>query len=222
MGRIGQLLDESVAANEYLIPAGDVNALFDLATVDWDGLEEAFKNGRPRTAAQRLRSLLSARISALVRLNPMRVDLVERFETLVDDYNAGSINTETFFKELLAFRKTLTEEEARALSEELDEEHLAVFDLLMRPAPDLTEDEKIEVKRVADDLLTTLKRGKLVLDWRKQQATRAAVRVAVEETLDRLPEAYTRQIYAQKCDAVYQHVFDSYWDDGQSVYHLAA
>jgi type I restriction enzyme R subunit len=222
MGRIEQLLDESVAANEYLIPAGEVNALFDLATVDWDGLEAAFKQGRPRTAAQRLRSLLSARITALVRLNPMRVDLVERFEKLVADYNAGSINTQTFFEELLAFKKTLTAEEARAVSEGLDEEHLAVFDLLMRPAPDLTEAEKLEVKRVADELLATLKRGKLVLDWRKQQATRAAVRVAIEETLDRLPNAFERQIYAQKCDAVYQHVFDSYWDDGHSVYHVAA
>ena len=44
------------------------------------------------------------------------------------------------------------------------------------------------------------------------------MRVAVEETLDRLPEKFTRQIYAQKCDAVYQHVFDCYWDDGHSVY----
>ena len=44
------------------------------------------------------------------------------------------------------------------------------------------------------------------------------MRVAVEETLDRLPEKFTRQIYAQKCDVVYQHVFDSYWDDGHSVY----
>src|SRR4029077_15237932 len=181
MGRIEQLLDESVAANEYLISAGDVNALFDLAEVDWDVLQEAFGQGRPRTAAQRLRSLLSARITALVRLNPMRVDLVERFEKLVADYNAGSINTETFFKELLAFKKTLTEEEARALAEGLDEEHLAVFDLLMRPAPELSEAEKAQVKKVADELLSTLKRGKLVLDWRKQQATRAAVRVTVEE-----------------------------------------
>jgi type I restriction enzyme R subunit len=222
IGRIEQLLDESVAANEYLIPAGEANALFDLSTVDWDGLEEVFKQGRPRTAAQRLRSLLSARVNALVRLNPMRVDLVEQFEKLVADYNAGSINTETFFEELLAFKAMLTEEEARALAEGLDEEQLAVFDLLMRPSPDLTEAERTQVKKVADELLATLKRGKLVLDWRKQQATRAAVRVAIEETLDRLPGAYTRQIYAQKCDTVYQHVFDSYWDDGHSVYELAA
>jgi type I restriction enzyme R subunit len=222
MGRIEQLLDESIAANEYLIPDSEADALFDLAAVDWDGLEDAFKQGRPRTAAQRLRSLLSAQIAALVRLNSMRVDLVERFEKLVADYNAGSMNTEAFFQELLAFKKTLSAEEARALSEELDEEHLAVFDLLMRPAPDLSEAEKVQVKKVADELLSTLKRGKLVLDWRKQQTTRAAVRVAIEETLDRLPDVFERQIYAQKCDAVYQHVFDSYWDDGHSVYALAA
>jgi len=52
--------------------------------------------------------------------------------------------------------------------------------------------------------------------------TRAAARVSVEETLDRLPEKFTRRIYAQKCDAVYQHVFESYWDDGHSVYERAA
>ena len=222
MGRVEQLLDESVAANEYLIPESDAEALFDLGTVDWQALEEAFKQGRPRTAAQRLRSLLSAQIAALVRLNPMRVDLVERFEKLVAAYNAGSLNTEAFFQELLAFRRTLTEEEARAVSEGIDEEHLAVFDLLMKPAPEMSDAERVQVKKIADALLTVLKRNKLVLDWRKQQSTRAAVRVAVEETLDQLPDAFTRQIYAQKCDAVYQHVFDSYWDDGRSVYDLAA
>jgi type I restriction enzyme R subunit len=222
LGRIEQLLDESVAANQYLVPASDADALFDLSTVDWSALEEAFKQGRPRTAAQRLRSLLAARIAALVRLNPARVDLVERFEKLVADYNAGSMNTESFFRELMAFRNALTEEEARALSEGLTEEQLAIFDLLMRPAPELSEEEKVQVRKVAEELLMILKREKIVLDWRKEQSTRAGVRVAVEETLDRLPEAYSRQLYAQKCDAVYQHVFDSYWDDGHSVYNRAA
>ncbi|MHB8503527.1 MAG: type I restriction endonuclease subunit R [Candidatus Acidiferrales bacterium] len=222
LGKVEQLLDESVAAREYLIPESDAEALFDLGAMDWKGLEEAFKQGRPRTAAQRLRSLLSARIAALVRLNPVRVDLVERFEKLVADYNAGSLNTEFFFKELLEFSNAITEEEVRALSEGLTEEQLAMFDLLMRPAPELSEAEKVQVKKVADELLTVLRRDKIVLDWRKQQSTRAAVRVAVEETLDRLPEGFTRQLYAQKCDAVYQHVFDSYWDDGHSVYDRAA
>ncbi|HEV2173117.1 MAG TPA: type I restriction endonuclease subunit R, partial [Nitrospira sp.] len=222
LGQVEQLLDESVAAREYLIPPSEAEALFDLRRVDWKALEDAFKQGRPRTAAQRLRSLLSARMAALVRLNPARVDLVERFEKLVADYNAGSLNTEKFFQELLAFSRGLTEEESRAVSEGLTEEQLAIFDLLMKPAPGLSDQEKREVKKVAEDLLATLKRDKIVLDWRKEQGTRAGVRVTVEETLDRLPEAYTRQLYAQKCDAVYQHIFDSYWDDGRSVYDRAA
>ena len=222
LGRVEQLIDESVAAQEYLIPENEAESLFDLAAVDWQGLQEAFRQGRPRTAAQRLRSLLSARIAALVRLNPSRVDLVERFERLVQEYNDGSKNVEAFFQELLQFGQELTEEEARSLSEDLTEEQLAVFDLLMRPAPELSDEERTQVKRVAEELLAALKRGKIVLDWRKEQATRAAVRVSVEETLDRLPEKFTRQIYAQKCDLVYQHVFDSYWDDGHSVYDRAA
>jgi type I restriction enzyme, R subunit len=190
--------------------------------VDWNGLEDAFKQGRPRTAAQRLRTLLSTRIAALVRLNPSRVDLVERFEQLVADYNAGSMNTETFFQELLKFGRTLSDEEARALAEGLSDEQLAIFDLLTRPSPDLSDDERGQVKSVAEELLKTLLRDKIVLDWRKEQSTRAAVRVTVEEVLDQLPEKYSRQVYAQKCDAVYQHVFDCYWDDGHSAYERVA
>jgi type I restriction enzyme R subunit len=141
---------------------------------------------------------------------------------MVDTYNDGSTNIEEFFKKLLEFSDALTEEEARNLSEALTEEQLAVFDLLMRPAPDLSDAEEEQVKRVAEELLGVLTRDKLVLDWRKEQGTRAAVRVTVEEILDRLPEKYDQPTYAQKCDAVYQHIFDSYWDDGHSVYDHAA
>ena len=53
LGSVEQLLDESVAAHEYLIPDSDAEALFDLGTVDWKGLEEAFKQGgrAPRRSA---------------------------------------------------------------------------------------------------------------------------------------------------------------------------
>lgn len=66
-----------------------------------------------------------------------------------------------------------------------------------------------------------LKQEKLVLDWRKEQRSRAAVRLAVEIKLDELPDRFTRELYKQKCDAVYQHVFDAYWDNGQSAYAFA-
>jgi len=222
MAQIEQLLDESVAANAYLIGSEERKSLMDLSEVDWDAVKAMFKSGRQRTAAQKLRSMLTARITNLTRLNPTRVDLYDRFQRLLDQYNAGSLNVQQYFDELVKLSHSLTEEEARAVSAGFTEEQLAVFDLLTRPGPDLTADEEQQVKRVAEELLALLKREKLVLDWRKEQRTRAAVRVTVEETLDRLPEKYTRPIYAQKCDAVYQHVFESYFDDGHSVYDRAA
>jgi type I restriction enzyme R subunit len=44
---------------------------------------------------------------------------------------------------------------------------LAIFDILTRPDMHLTGEEEEQVKKVARDLLKTLAKEKLVLDWRK-------------------------------------------------------
>jgi hypothetical protein len=50
---------------------------------------------------------------------------------------------------------------------------------------------------VAHDLLETLKREKLVLDWRKRQQTRADVLLTIEHVLDDgLPRLYPRKLPA--------------------------
>ena len=41
-------------------------------------------------------------------------------------------------------------------------------------------------------------------------------------TLDELPRVFTPELYQQKCDLVYQHVYDSYAGEGKSVYEAAA
>ncbi len=82
----------------------------------------------------------------------------------------------------------------------------------------LSKKEEREVKKVAKELLATLKQEKLVLDWRKRQQSRAAVRLSIEEILDKLPRSYTPQLYHHKCDVVYQHIYDSYFGQGQSIY----
>jgi type I restriction enzyme R subunit len=60
-------------------------------------------------------------------------------------------------------------------------EELAIVDLLTKPDITLTDKEKLEVKKVAKALLETLKQEKLVLDWRRRQQSKAAVKVAIEE-----------------------------------------
>lgn len=141
---------------------------------------------------------------------------------MIEDYNAGSRNVELFFNDLIAFAQDLEVENKRAIAENLTEEELAVFDLLTKPEVNLTKQEEREVKQVARELLDTLKREKLVLDWRKRQQSRAAVRLAIEETLDHLPQSYSAEVYEQKCEQVYQHVYDSYQERGRSIYTSAA
>jgi type I restriction enzyme R subunit len=222
MGKVGDVLDRSVAADPYVIkhPAG--SHLVDLSLIDFDALKQQFERGRKRIEIEKLRGSINAKLQRLVRLNRMRMDFYEQFQRMIEEYNSGSANEDAFFAQLVAFSRKLNEEEKRHISEQLDEEELAIFDLLTRPEMNLTKKGREAVKRIAKDLLDTLKAEKLVLDWRKKQATRAAVRLTVEEELDRLPESYTPEIYQKKCEAVYEHIYDSYFGVGRSTYSVAA
>ena len=131
-------------------------------------------------------------------------------------------NTDVLSEQLIALASELNEEEQRAIAEQLSEEELTVFDLLIRPEFDLTKLERNEVKGVAQKLLETLKREKFVLDWRKREQSRAEVKVAVKDILDELPKCYTKDLYNQKCEVVYQHVYDSYYGVGNSIYMVEA
>ena len=141
---------------------------------------------------------------------------------MIDEYNAGCHNIETFFAELVDFAQELNVEDKRALVEQLDEEELAIFDLLSVPDVTLSKKEEQEIKKVVRQLLETLKREKLVLDWRKRQQARAAVKLVIEEVLDQLPPSYSPSLYERKCLDVYQHVYDSYYGQSQSIYSQAS
>jgi len=143
---------------------------------------------------------------------------LERFQQMIDEYNAGSMNVDEFFRQLTEFAKELNQEEKRGVAERLSEEELAVFDLLTKPDMELTSKDRKQVKKVAGELLETLKKEKLVLDWRKRQQSRAAVLLSIEYTLDGLPPTYSQDMYREKCDLVYRHIFDSYYGEGRSIY----
>jgi len=216
MGQVEELLDRSVSSRGYVIREPGVP--YDLSQIDFGALRQQFERGRRRTEALRLRSTLDAKLRQMIRLNKSRLDYLAEFQRLIDEYNAGSRNVEELFEALVTFARRLDEEEQRHIAENLSEEELAVFDILTRPGPDLSAREKREVKRIAHELLDTLKAHKLVLDWRKRQQSRAAVQLAIQDLVWRLPRCYTDTLCEQKSTAVYQHVYDSYYGAGQSVY----
>lgn len=150
----------------------------------------------------------------MLAVNRSRYDFYEKFRAMIEEYNAGSLNAEEMFKRLVEFARALTEEDQRTVRLQLSDEELALFDLLTKPEMKLTRKEEQEVKKVARELLDTLKKGKLVLDWRKKQQTRATVRLTVEQILDHLPPSYTPDIYQRKCELAYQHVYELYPSGG--------
>ena len=220
MSDVEALLNKSIAVGGYVMPpvSNDPARYIDLSQIDFEALKAHFDKGRKSIEAQKLRARLAVKLAQMVKLNRTRMDFLEEFQRMIDEYNAGSSNVETFFAKLMAFAKKLNEEDKRGIAEQLSEEELVIFDLLTKPDIKLTKPETADVKKVARTLLEKLKNEKLVLDWRKQQTTRAMVFTTVKDILDHLPRTYTPELYDQKCDLLYHHFYEAYMGQGQSVY----
>jgi len=217
---VEEILDESIGTLKYVIP--ESNQLIDLSQIDFDALKAQFDKGYKHTEAEKLKGAITSQLTQMVRLNKSRMNYLDKFQQMIDEYNAGSRNVETFFTELVEFAQELKVEDKRAIAENLEEEELAIVDLLTKPDITLSEKEKLDVKKVAKELLETLKQEKLVLDWRRRQQPKAAVKVAIADILDQLPESYSIEVYKRKCEEVYQHVYESYSGAGRSIYNTAA
>ena len=125
-------------------------------------------------------------------------------------------NHEEFLRRLKSISAELTHEEQRSVREDLTEEALAIYDLLTKPEPELTEKERVQVKATAKKLLEHVTE-KLVLDWRKRQHTRAAVLSEVRNVFDDgLPEVYGPDLFDEKCQKVYEHLYASYFGEDVS------
>ena len=216
MGQISGLLDESITGLS-IDDAGP--PAIDLSKIDFEALAERFQQSKHQnTDLEALKAAIRVKIEKIVRLNRTRADFLEKFEALIESYNAGSRNIEQLFDELLKLSRSLNEEEERHLRENLSREELVIFDILTRPAPALSNEERAEVKKVAQELLGHIK-ALLVLNWKQKATARSQLRLGIEDVLDSgLPRAYTPEIYQDKCNAIFEHVFESYPEKDRGIY----
>jgi type I restriction enzyme R subunit len=211
IGDIETLLDESIIGHVIRAPVtDDFTGLFDLRAIDFEKLSAAFRKGQQRTQVQVLRAKVEDQLREMVRRNPTRADLLDKFQSMIAEYNAGSASVDQLFQQLLDFIRRLSDEEQRAVREGLDEEELAIFDLLTKPEPKLTKAQEVEVKAIARRLLTKLKREKLILDWRLKENAKADVRQTIREEYDELPEIYDRRLWEDKVERTFQFMFERY------------
>lgn len=216
MGQINGLLDESITG--HAIRESGPPAL-DLSKINFEALTKRFKESKHKnTNLEVLKAAIRVQLEKMIRLNRTRADFAEKFEALIESYNAGSRSIEELFEELVKLSNSLNDEQERHVRENMSEEELVIFDLLTRPAPELSAEERAEVKKVARELLVRLK-ALLVLNWRKKAAARSQLKLVIEDTLDTgLPRAYTPELYHQKCSAVFEHVYECYPERDTGVY----
>jgi len=213
--RLHRVVDEAI---ETAAEREDMARLpFDISKVDFERLRREFERSPvKRTTVQNLKQAIEQRLQRLLARNPLRMDFQRHYEEIVADYNREKdrLTIEQTFEDLLKLVRKLDEEENRAIREGLDEETLALFDLLKKP--DLTGPAINRIKKVVVELLATLKAEKLKIDhWRDKESTRDAVRVAIRDFLwdedTGLPiEYYTEDEVGVKSEDVFKHVYWAY------------
>jgi type I restriction enzyme R subunit len=211
MSEVNKLLDDSIAADGFTIRHSNDRAVVDLSRIDFAALAKRFAKSKTKNVEfEQLKAAIRAQLERMIRINRTRADYLSKFEELIDDYNAGSRNIEELFSQLVALSRSLDDEEQRHVRESLTEPELVIFDILTRPAPELTSEEREEIKRVTRELLEKIK-GLLVINWRQTNMARAKIKLAIEDVLDAgLPRAYTPDLYKEKCAVVFEHVYEVY------------
>lgn len=210
-------LVDAVIEIEQHDPPADSGRTFDISKIDFERLKEEFRKwDKKNTTTQCLKTQIEMRLKRMMERNPLRTDFHKRYQEIIADYNQEKdrLTIEDTFAALLKFVEELDVEETRAIREGLDEESLALFDLLAKP--ELSTRDRNRLKKVATELLAALKGEKLRIDnWREKEATKAEVRVFIHDFLYRddigLPaEAYSPQEVEERADVIFAHVFFQY------------
>ena len=214
MKELQKIVDEAIVLNPQSV--AEARDPYDISRIDFARLRQEFARSNAKyTAVQSMKAVIEGRLARLLARNPLRTDFQQHFERIVRAYNAEKDRQtiEQTFEALLKFIEEMSEEENRAAREGLDEESLAIYDLLKKPA--LTPRDINRVKDVAKGLLDKLKDEKLKVDhWRDKERTRDGVRKQIYDFLfsdqTGLPSSYTDGEIDEKTTAVYQHVYEAY------------
>lgn len=197
---------------------------YDISKINLDRLKAEFaKTKHKAVAILNLQEQLEKRLAGMLATNPTRIDLYERYQKIIAEYNRDkdAVEVQKVMDDLFALNDKLNEEEKRYLREGLDNDaQLAVFDLLQKDS--LTKGDREKIKVVSKDLLDKLNNGKLQIGhWREKAAAQAQVRAEIIKHLwTHLPnQGYDEDEISMKIDAVFTHIFTASGGGGASAYH---
>jgi type I restriction enzyme R subunit len=93
-------------------PSATAQNYIDLSNIDFEALKEKFEKGRKPIEIQKLRGQVAQKLVQMVKLNRTRMNFLEEFQKMIEEYNSGASNLETLFDRLMAFTKRFTNKNA--------------------------------------------------------------------------------------------------------------
>ena len=185
---------------------------FDLSQIDMEKLREEFANKvrHKATTLQDIRDIVEQKLEEMLARNPMRMDYQQKYEEIVNAYNREKdrVTIEETFRRLAELMDELDTEQRRAVEEGLDEDELALFDLLKKDG--LSRSDREKVKQSSRELLAAAKERLAEMDrfWEKEQ-TKAEVEVFILDAVyAQLPTpAFTPEEKHALASDVYNHVW---------------
>lgn len=221
MKRLQELVGDSITINP---DAKHDDVYIDLSNLDFEKLKRAFEKRTANKIVYDLLQAVEAQLKRMLDKNPLRLEFYDKYLKIIKEYNDGK-DAEAIrktFEELVKFINEMNEEEHRSAKEGLDEETLAIYDLLRKD--NLTKKEEAEVKKVAIATLGKLKAEKLKVErWRESTQITAQVRTMIRDNLLWLPEeSYLEEEVDTKTIDVYQHIYSNYYGGGASTYNTYA
>ena len=214
--KMGALLNQSVSSNvlcedrpNYGIKGSKV---IDLSKLDVKDLQKELKDAEYKSVEiENLREFIEKTLQQMINRNTTRVSFSERYQGIINRYNAGSTESEDYYEQLLQLIEDLKKENDRAYEQGLTEEELEIYDLLVM-GKHLTKAEDQKVKLAAKhlyDTLLTKKAELMVIEWYKDEQTKALVRDTISAELDKdLPDAYDKDSFNSKTNLLLNHFMD--------------
>src|SRR5215510_10327570 len=119
-------------------PGGDhaEGLTVDLSQIDFEKLRNEFasKVRRKRAALQDIRDVVEKKLAEMLVRNPLRMDYYKKYQQIIADYNREKdrVTVEETFAQLVALAKSLDAEQRRTVEEGLNDDELALCDLLFQ------------------------------------------------------------------------------------------
>lgn len=179
--RINELLKQSIKSDGVINLFSDVNTEFSL--FDPKFLDEISKMKEKNLAVELLKKLIAEQIHVYKRTNVVKSEkFSDIIQSKINAYLNGMLTNEEVIEELLKLAKDISDAKKDGDDLGLNEDELAFYDALTKPAAIKDFYENDELVAITKELTDTLKKSRTV-DWQKKDSARAKMRMMIKKLL---------------------------------------